>query len=93
MVKFYCKFWACNLTLSSGLDNSEVLEPVVASTEQTEEPGEEEEAGSSAPTETEQLKQNTNPNKPQMQPQQFNAWLNLFSELDPIAQSKSGNVA
>ncbi|KAL5259295.1 hypothetical protein ACHWQZ_G009660 [Mnemiopsis leidyi] len=33
------------------------------------------------------------PNKNQMQPQQFNAWLNLFSELDPIAQSKSGNVA
>ena len=28
-----------------------------------------------------------------MEPQQFNAWLNLFSELDPIAQSKSGNVA
>lgn len=28
----------------------------------------------------------------QMPPQQFNAWLNLFSDLDPIAQAKSSPV-
>lgn len=71
--------------LDTGLDDKQ---PDLLMAGESEEPG-----GSSLETEgTETGKQNI-PNKQQMQPQQFNAWLNLFSELDPIAQSKSGNVA
>ena len=69
--------------MSSGLQEKE-SEPAQSSDETAPE--------NSGTEGTEPTKQSI-PNKNQMQPQQFNAWLNLFSELDPIAQSKSGNVA
>ena len=73
------------MTIPSGLEDKQ---PDILQPGQSEVPGT---SGLEAAA-TDTGKPNTQ-NKNQMQPQQFNAWLNLFSELDPIAQSKSGNVA